>query len=194
VPDPPALHAHALDTLRYIRDAMERAGAFTGVPGWGGVWMGASALGAAAVAGPPAAGGRWVAVWLADAALASTIALIAIVRKARRSSTPLLAGPAQRFALAFLPPIAAGAALTPIFIVDGRVARLPGVWLLLYGAGVTAGGALSVRVIPMMGACFMGLGAVAFVSPAAWGNAFMALGFGAVHVAFGLIIVRRYGG
>jgi len=46
------LHTHAMENLRFIRDAMARASEFTAVPGWGGVMMGVTALGTAAIAGP----------------------------------------------------------------------------------------------------------------------------------------------
>src|SRR5438105_13465381 len=173
---------------------MERAGAFTAVPGWGGVWMGVSALVAAAIAGPPADTTRWLGIWVADAVLAFAIGLTALIRKARRSGAPLLAGPAQRFALAYLPPLGAGVVLTGVFAHAGYIARLPGCWLLLYGAGVMAGGALSVRVVPVMGLCFMLLGVVAFHAPVEWGQVLMAAGFGGLHIGFGLMIARRYGG
>src|SRR5262249_35756618 len=81
---PPALHARAMDEIRFIRSTMERAGRFTAVPGWGGVAMGLSALVAAAAAGPPGAGGRWLFVWLGDAVFAAIVAFVAIVRKAKR--------------------------------------------------------------------------------------------------------------
>ena len=87
VPEP--IHAHALDNIRYIRDAMSRAGEFTAIPGWGGVLMGASALAAAAVAGPPDNSMRWIAIWFAEAAIAVTIALVGMTLKSRRSGTPL---------------------------------------------------------------------------------------------------------
>ena len=173
---------------------MERAGAFTGVPGWGGVWIGLSALATTGVAGVPRNDRRWLAIWLGDAVLATGIALVAIARKARASGTPIVVGPARRFALASLPPVVAGAVLTAVFVRSGLTTRLPGCWLLLYGAGLTTGGAFSVRIVPVMGLLFMALGAAAFAAPADWGHLFMAAGFGGFHVGFGFVIARRYGG
>jgi hypothetical protein len=195
VPAPEPIQAHALENLRFIRDAMSRASQFTAVPGWGGVLMGLSALVAAPIAGPPDDTTRWLIIWFIDAAVAATIALTAIAIKSKRSGTPLSkAAPALRFALAFLPPLAAGIVLTPVFVTMGLMARLPGCWLLLYGAAVATGGAFSVRVVPLMGLCFMALGAFAFAAPAEWGHWLMAIGFGGLHIIFGIVIARSYGG
>jgi heme/copper-type cytochrome/quinol oxidase subunit 3 len=190
------IHAHAAENLRFIRDAMSRASEFTAVPGWGGVAMGATALVAAALSGPPDDSLRWMLIWFADAAVAATIGLVAIVRKARTSGTPLWspAAPAHRFALAYAPPLVAGMILTPVFARLDLAARLPGCWLLLYGTAVATGGAFSVRIVPLMGVAFMTLGTMAFAAPAAWGHYFLAAGFGGLHIIFGLIIARSYGG
>jgi hypothetical protein len=71
---------------------------------------------------------------------------------------------------------------------------LPGVWLLLYGTAIVTGGAFSVRAVPILGLCLMGLGAASLLTPAAWGNLFMATGFGLVQIGFGLWIALKYGG
>ena len=193
-PEPlPALHAHAMDNLRFIRETMERAGPFTAVPGWGGVAIGGVALAAAAIAGP-ADRTRWLATWLGAAVVSVAVGIATIARKARASHAPFIGAPLQRFALAYVPPLTAGAILTPVFAANGLTARLPGCWLLLYGTALVAGGALSVRIVPVMGLAFMALGIAALAAPAAWGNAFMAAGFGGLHIVFGLVIARRYGG
>jgi hypothetical protein len=191
---PASIDRHAAENLRFIRDTMARAGGFTAVPGRGGALMGLTALATAALAGPPSDRPAWLGLWLADAVLALAIGTAAIVLKARRSGVPLQGAAARRFALAFAPPMAAGAVLTMVLVENGLATRLPGCWLLLYGAAVSSGGAFSVRPVPVMGACFMALGALAFALPAAWGHLFMAAGFGLLQVGFGLVIARRYGG
>ena len=195
MPAPEPIHAHAADNLRFIRDAMSRATEFTAVPGWGGVAMGVTAGVTAIISGPPDDSLRWVTIWFADAAVAAAIALVTMTRKARRLGAPLSsAAPAFRFALGYVPPLVAGMVLTPVFATMGLMARLPGCWLLLYGTAVVTGGAHSVRVVPLMGICFMALGVIAFAAPASWGHWLMAAGFGGLHIGFGLVIARRYGG
>ncbi len=191
---PPALHDRAMDNLRFIRETMERASSFTAVPGWGGALMGATAMAAAAVAAVQPTWSRWLATWVGEALLALVIGGFALVRKARRAGTPVLSGPGRKFALAYAPPILAGVLLTVVLLRSGMVSALPGAWLLLYGTAVVAGGAFSVKIVPVMGMCFMLLGALALFAPAAWGDYLMAAGFGGLHVIFGVIIARRHGG
>ena len=66
--------------------------------------------------------------------------------------------------------------------------------MLLYGTGVLTGGAASVRVVPVMGVCFMLMGTAALFAPASWRNELMAAGFGGIHILFGTIITVKYGG
>ena len=191
--DTPALHARAMDNISFIRHTMERATAFTAVPGWGGAAMGIVALAAATVAhGRPAP--DWLATWLGAAALALAIGGWAMTRKARLAGTPVLSYQGRRFVLSYLPPIAVGALLTAALVRGGNYAPLPGTWLLLYGTGVVTGGAFSVRVVPLMGLCFMALGVVALFGPSTWGDPLMAAGFGVLHIIFGVLIARRHGG
>lgn len=193
--DPPAaLHDRAMDNLSYIRSAMERAGTFTAVPGWGGVAMGISALLASPVAASRATPHDWLMVWLAEAVIGTLIGSVAMSQKARRIGAPMLGHQGRRFFLSFVPPIMVGAVLTAVLYRGGLGAALPGVWMLCYGTGVVTGGAFSVRVVPIMGLCFMALGTVTLVLPPSWGDVMLAAGFGALHMVFGLVIARRYGG
>jgi hypothetical protein len=192
--EPIALHHRAADDLRYIRRTMERAGAFTAVPGWGGVAMGVTALAAAAAGSVQPTATRWLAAWLSAAAVASVIAGVTMSFKARRAGLSLLAGPGRKFGLSFLPPVIAGAALTPALFLGGAETLLPGMWLLLYGVAVSSAGAFSVRIVPVMGLCFMAAGLAALLTPAAWGDLWLAAGFGLLHIGFGVAIARRHGG
>ncbi len=192
--EPPALHTRAMDNLRFIRETMEGASAFTAVPGWGGVAMGITAMITALLAGRQATQDRWLAIWIGEALLSFCIAGWAVIRKSRRAASPVLSKSGRKFALSFSPPMVAGLLLTIALYRTGLAAMLPGAWLLLYGAAVTNAGAFSVKIVPAMGICFMLCGACALFSPAAWANSYMAAGFGGLHVLFGLVIARRHGG
>ena len=191
---PAPLHAHAIEDLRFIRETMENAASFTAVPGWGGVAMGVTALATACVAPRPTSARTWLITWLAAALCAFAFGALAIYWKARRAGTPILTRPGRKFLLSLFPPLLAGAVISLAIYSTGLGRLLPSIWLLLYGVGVMSAGTFSVRVVPVMGLCFMLAGIAALFCPAAWANAVMAAGFGGLHILFGTIIARRYGG
>ncbi|HEY0004276.1 MAG TPA: hypothetical protein VGB17_05655 [Pyrinomonadaceae bacterium] len=192
--EPPALHERAMDNLRFIRETMERASSFTAVSGWGEFAIGLTALVAAFVAAQQITAKAWIMTWVGEAFLSLVIAGWAFDRKARAAQMPLLSGPGRKVAFSLSPPMFVGALLTIVLYRAGMTSAIPGMWLLLYGTGVVTGGMFSVPVVPFMGLSFMLLGAVALFCPAGWGNWMMAAGFGVLHIIFGVVIARRYGG
>jgi len=194
VSEPVALHAHAMENLRFIRETMERSTAFTAVPGRGMVTIGVTALGAALVAGRTGPSRTWLVIWVAEALLAAVIGAADMARKARAAKVPLLSGPGRKFGLALVPPLAAGALLTVALVGARQLGPVPGLWLLLYGTGVVTGGAFSVRTVPIMGLCFMAAGAAALFAPWELQTPLLAAGFGGLHIVFGILIARRHGG
>ena len=192
--EPPALHDRAMDNLQYIRETMERATAFTGISGWGQVAIGVTALASSFIAAQQKSFTNWLAIWCAEAVVALLITGWSMDRKARAAKMPLLSGPGRKVAFSLSPPLFAGGLITVVLYRAGLTNAIPGLWLLLYGTGVITGGMFSVSAVPIMGLCFMALGAAAFLAPAGFANWFMAAGFGGLHIIFGVIIARRYGG
>jgi hypothetical protein len=201
----PALSDRALDNLRFIRETMERAGTFTAISGTGIVATGIVALAATLVAGARLDAPRWLITWVVAAAIACVLSVSLTLSKTRISGAPLTAGVARKLSLAFFPSLVAGSILTAVAVHAGWYTAVPGMWLVMYGAAVMAGGALSVPIVPIMGASFMVTGALALAAPlvlSTWSpadravllNAFMAAGFGGIHVLFGFAIAKRYGG
>ena len=190
---PPEMQARAMDNLRFIRETMERAGTFTAVSGWGEIVMGFTAIIAALIAARFGPAG-WVATWMVEAVLAAAIASGFMLAKSRAAGMPLISGPLRKLVLSFSPPMLVGALLTVLFMRRASVDLLPGAWMLLYGTGVVTAGTYSVGIVPGMGAAFLALGTVALFAPAAWATGLMIAGFGGLHILFGTLIARRYGG
>lgn len=194
VNEPASIGDRAMDNLRFIRETMERSTHFTAVSGYGGILMGVTAVVAAYIAHQQPVLRDWLIVWLTEAGLAFAIGLLSMWQKSKIAGVPLITAPAKKFAFGFLPPLVCGVAITLGLWRFGYFEAMAPVWMLLYGAAVVTGGAFSVRVVPVMGWIFMAVGALAFALPAGYGNILMGASFGLLHIVFGAIIARRYGG
>jgi len=192
--EPPAMHARAMDDLKFIRETMEAAATFTAVSGWGTVCIGVTALLATALSAVTDSVTRWVFIWLCEAVLSVGISVYAMARKARAANVPLWSEPARKIVFSFAPPLALGALLTLVCYERGLIELLPGLWMLLYGVGVIAAGTFSVRIVPVMGMAFMAVGTFTLFAPLVWARVLMAVAFGGLHLLFGTLIARRHGG
>ncbi len=192
--EPVNIGDRALDNLQYIREAMERSTSFTAVPGYGGMLMGTTAVVAAYIASQQIYPRNWLIVWLTEAILAAAIGFLAMWQKSKIAGGSLTNAPARKFAFGFTPPLIAGVAVTLGLWRYEHYEVMAPIWMLCYGAAVVTGGAFSVRVVPVMGWLFIAFGGLSFMLPAAYSNYLMLASFGLLHIIFGAIIARRYGG
>ena len=196
VPDgrPHPISNRAADDLTYIRSTMERSSTFTAVPGAGGVVTGGIGLIAAVVGARQPTPELWLGTWLAAASVAVIVELVAMTWKARLGGIAFTGKNARRFALGMAAPLVAGAAMTYALWATRTFTVMAPAWLLLYGVGVLTGGMFSVPVVRVIGVCFMAAGIAASLTPPEWGNVWLGIGFGGLHVGFGGYIARYYGG
>jgi len=180
--------------LRFIRETMESASSFSTFSGLGLALVGGVASISGVVAGWQPTRQRWLLVWLVAAAVSAVAGALSTAWKTRALEQSLIPGPSRKFALSLAPALFAGTLLTTVLARGGLFDLLPGVWLLLYGVGLVAAGAWSVRTVPVIGAAFMALGTAALLMPIEWGNSLLIAGFGGLHLAFGIIVGRKHGG
>ena len=192
--EPVNIGDRAIDNVRFIREMMERSSSFTAVPGYGGMLMGATAVVAAYIASQQIYLRDWLIVWLTEACLAAAIGILAMWQKSRIAGESLMSAPARKFAFGFAAPLVSGIAVTLGLWRNEHYEVMAPVWMLSYGAAVVTGGAFSVRAVPVMGWAFIAFGAASFALPAAYGNYMMLASFGILHIVFGAIIARKYGG
>ena len=138
LPESPALHVRAMADLRFIRETMESASAFSAFSGWGLILIGVVATACGLLAAGQPTRPRWLMAWLAAAAVSAVIGALSTARKTRTARQPLIPGPARKFALSLAPAVVSGALLSGALERAERFDLLAGTWLLLYGAGLVA--------------------------------------------------------
>jgi hypothetical protein len=191
---PTPIDAGAVENLRYIRNTIEAAGTFTTVPGKGCIAMGITALAAAALESVPDLASSWLQIWVGAAIMAAAAALFFMEEKAKAQGLSLRSAVARRFFMTLVPAFVAGGVLTAALVDDVARSSITGLWLLLYGSGLAACGVFAIPAVLVAGLAFMAFGTVALGLPAAWSPGILALGFGGLHIALGVIILRDHGG
>ncbi len=191
---PAPIESRALGTLAYIRASIESSSSMD-VPGMAGIVMGLIGVLAALVVSVPRWSSEWLAIWLVAAILALLLGGALVARQVAQRGHARYWGPARRFLLCLCPALMAGAVLTFVLWDAGLSGVIPGMWLLLYGCAVLSASTVTTagvaRLICIMGMMFAALGAAAFLLPAAAHNSMLGLGFGAVHIVFGILIGRQ---
>jgi len=192
--DPTPIDSGAVENLRYIRSTIEAAHTFSSVPGYGCIAMGITALVAVGLESVPRLAPYWLEIWLGAAIVACTAALCFMEQKARAQGLSLRRAVARRFFMTLAPAFLSGAILTGA--LSGLVDRelMTGMWLLLYGTGLSACGLFSIPAVFTAGIAFMGLGAATLWLPAGSAQIVLALGFGGIHIVLGATIARHHGG
>jgi hypothetical protein len=190
---PAAIESRALGTLAYIRASIESSSSLD-VPGMAGIVVGVIGLLAAIVVSLPRGAPHWLGIWLFAAAAALALGGALVARQIVQRGHARYWGPARKFLLCLCPALLAGGVLTLVLSSTGSVALIPGMWLLLYGCAVLSASTVTTagvaRLVGIMGALFVALGSITFALPLAAHNAMLGLGFGGVHIVFGLLIGR----
>lgn len=205
-----------LQTLQDIRSIMERSARFITLSGWSGVWAGCVALAGSLVANswlsslPEAYYNSYrdspTAIAQADfnamvtrfILLALSVLLIAIIggvyftwRKTRQQGISLWNNASKRMLLQMAIPMAAGGVFALYFLSRGHEAYIAPTCLVFYGLALINGGKYTLTDIQYLGFLEVALGCICLFFPG-YGLSFWAVGFGVLHIIYGIAMWNRY--
>jgi hypothetical protein len=199
--DPPSAQS-AHENLLYIRKTLEAAGQLTAVPGKCLIAAGLIAI-AGALFNGFVTGAPWVSGPHPRAALATwgvvlcvSVAIVSrgIYHKSLQMCAPIQPPLVRKLMWSLCPALFVGGLLTHLAARSNHLEWLPVIWLGCYGAAVTNGGQVSVAPVRYMGVSFLVAAGGAALSPEKMGLAWLALGFGWLHLFYGAYIARRHNG
>ncbi len=205
-----------LDALRDIKALMERSSRFISLSGLAGVFSGIFALVGAAAAywrvniapwavrsdDTPFGTGRIVhidtdvASFLAIDAILVLLASIAVSyiftkRKARRKQQPLWGAYSRHMLMNLSVPLVTGGLFCLILFYHGLIGLIAPATLVFYGLALMNAGRFSLEEISYLGLSevILGLICMAFLG---YGLIFWALGFGLLHIIYGILMYVRH--
>jgi hypothetical protein len=192
-----------IQDIAEIRSMMERSSKFLSLSGWAGILAGIYAL-----------IGAWIAYSLFEfhpdeilytytdlmnviltaggvLALALISALLDSRRKARKNEQKAWNATSRRLLASMAVPLFAGGLLIVILISKGLIGLVAPLTLLFYGLALYNAGSFTIREVRLMGFVQMILGLlnVVFIG---YGLLFWAIGFGAVHIIYGIYMHFRF--
>lgn len=198
---------HYYDELAQIKAMMERSTKFLSLAGWSGIVAGVTGVVAALMAAnlTGALGSELVLAanfsrstdvsLLIIALVALTVSIAGVVllsnKKARRDSLPVWTASSRRFVSNMAIPLAVGGILSLTLALKGVAGLIPAVMLLFYGLAMFIAGNFTFGEIRYMGMIEMALGLLAVWFPR-YSLVIWAIGFGLLHIVYGIYLHLRY--
>lgn len=199
-----------LQDLTEIRSMMERSSKFLTLSGWAGIMAGIYALAGAFVAfrflnfnpdelfySTLEAGSAFPG--LSEVMLLAIVILILAIgtaswlsfRKADKKGEKIWNSTTRRLLLSMSVPLVAGGVLILVMISKGLIGMIAPLTLLFYGLALYNASRFTLNEVKILGFIEIGLGLVSawFVE---YGLIIWALGFGVVHIIYGIYMAYRY--
>ncbi|MGZ5282721.1 MAG: hypothetical protein ACXWEY_10635 [Bacteroidia bacterium] len=203
-----------IQDLSQIRQMMERSSRFLSLSGFSGIFIGIFALIGAAVAywyldmnfsiSPDYNVGREIngrvrpsfyTFFFTDAILVLVASLLAAFYfsawKARKKGYSLWDGTAKRLLINLFIPLIAGGIFSIILLYHGVVGFVAPVTLIFYGMALLNASKYTYDDIRALGLCEIGLGLIASFL-LGYGLLFWAIGFGVLHIIYGIMLYTKY--
>lgn len=196
------------DDLASVRNLMERSTKFISLSGLSGILAGVYALAGAAYAYQQIYQGdfsRTITFYMQHPSVVyqlTAVAMLVLVlslftgfylswRKAKRSGETLWNNATQKLIVNLLIPLVAGGLFTVILLSRGYYGIISSSLLLFYGLALMNASANLFDEIRYLAYCELLLGLLSALLPG-YGLLFWAIGFGALHIFYGLLMYRKY--
>ena len=136
---------------------------------------------------------RWklIADAIAVLLLSVLISLYFSVKKAKKESKNLWTPVSRRLVINFLIPLAAGGIFVIALLVRNQIQFIVPSFLIFYGLALVSAGKFTFGEVFYLGILEIVTGLAAAFVPA-WGLSFWIIGFGILHIVYGLAMYRRY--
>lgn len=181
------------EDIKAIRKLMEESTRFLSLSGLSGVIAGTAALAGALLA--------WL--FIDDksllAAVAAMVLLISLsfayllsIKKARRDKKHFWTPVSRKMLLNLFIPLATGGILAIIFLIQGTLQLIMPVFLIFYGLALINASKFTLGEIFYLGLLEIVIGLLVTVFPGLWLPAW-AVGFGLLHIVYGLVMYGKYG-
>lgn len=206
----------SLNALRDIKDIMERSAKFISLSGWSGIWAGSVALVGSYIAhtwlselpnayynayreAPAAMSvGDYNNITLRFIILAMVVLATAFAggvyftwRKTTRKGQKAWNAASKRMIWHMAVPLLAGGIFSLLFLRNGHEMYIAPACLVFYGLALINGSKFTVSDIKYLGYLELLLGFITMLMPG-YGLTFWAIGFGGLHILYGIIVWNKY--
>jgi hypothetical protein len=160
------------------------------IPPAAGIAVGTVGLAATVLTSVAAFRSLWLPIWLVAAVTGACLGALSLTGPSDSAIQSRHVIAVFRMYSRLLPSLFAGAVLTAVLWHTGLTRAVPGVWLLLYGCALIQASSVASGGMALLGSLFALLALVAFCAPQSGQLPILGIGFGELHILYGVVTLR----